>query len=136
MGNLPQEILAEKQNVERTLTLLDEAMARVEKTGVELTAIATCLHNIYNGIENILKQLLRPKNIDVPPSSTWHKDLLNQAISAHIIPDDLGDLLFDYLGFRHFFVHGYGFMLDKEQITELAQNIPAVWNRFINAINE
>jgi hypothetical protein len=61
MANLSKQILAEKENVEKALTNLKEAMAREEKSVVELAAIGTFLHNIYNGIENILKQILKAK---------------------------------------------------------------------------
>jgi uncharacterized protein YutE (UPF0331/DUF86 family) len=135
LGNLPEEILAEKQNVDSALALLDEAMSRAEKTGVELTAMATCMHNVYNGIENILKQTLRRNEILIPSSPTWHKDLLNRAISENIISSELGASFFEYLGFRHFFIHAYGFMLDGEQVIGLAQQIRTVWDRFLFVID-
>ena len=59
-------------------------MARTEKTVIELAAIATFLHNTYNGIENILKQILISREIMVPKSEKWHKDLLNKSLSSGI----------------------------------------------------
>ena len=49
MGNLSKQILAEKENVEKALSNLKEAMEREEKMVVELAAMGTFLHNIYNG---------------------------------------------------------------------------------------
>jgi uncharacterized protein YutE (UPF0331/DUF86 family) len=89
-------------------------MARTEKTVIELAAIATFLHNIYNGIENILKQILISRGINVPKSDKWHKDLLNRSLSSGIISEELTNKLYKYLTFRHFFVHAYGFMLDEK----------------------
>ena len=61
MDELTEQILAEKENVDIALYNLKTAMARTEKTVIELAAIATFLHNTYNGIENILKQILISK---------------------------------------------------------------------------
>jgi len=85
MDNLSKRILAEKENVEKALTNLDKALKRKRKTAIELAAIGTFLHNIYNGIENILKQILGEKKIKIPQSETWHKDLLNLSVTNKII---------------------------------------------------
>lgn len=134
MGNLSKQILAEKENVEIALSNLEEAMAREEKSVVELAAIGTFLHNIYNGIENILKQILKTKEIEISKSDTWHKDLLSLSVSLGIISEKLSDELYDYLTFRHFFVHAYGFSLEESPLEELANNIPKVWLQFLVAI--
>jgi len=49
MDNLSKQLLAEKEHVEIALSNLEEAMARKEKTIIELAAIGTFLHNVYNG---------------------------------------------------------------------------------------
>ena len=134
MGKLPKQILAEKENVEIALKYLEIAMDREEKSVVELAAIGTFLHNIYNGIENILKQVLLERGIEVTQSDSWHKDLLNLSASMGIISEKLSDELYAYLTFRHFFVHAYGFMLDEDQLEDLAVNIPDVWAEFLSAI--
>jgi len=135
MDDLPRRILAEKENVEIALSNLKNAMARNEKTVIELAAIATFLHNIYNGIENILKQNLKAKGIEIPESATWHKELLNLSESQGIISEKLSDQLYEYLTFRHFFVHAYGIMLDEAHLEVLAVNIPDIWLQFTKEID-
>ena len=66
MDNLLQEIAAEKENIERTLKALDDTLQRPSREFVELAAIATCLHNAYNGIENLLKRTLKYLKITLP----------------------------------------------------------------------
>ncbi|MDP2754197.1 MAG: DUF86 domain-containing protein [Nitrospirota bacterium] len=136
MDELHKRILAEKENVEIALDNLKYTMARNEKTVIELAAIATFLHNIYNGIENILKQILRAKGIEIPESATWHKELLNLSESQGIISENLADQLYEYLTFRHFFVHAYGFMLDEAHLEVLANNIPEIWLQFTKEIEK
>ena len=134
MVDLTRKIAAEKENVEKALGNLKDAMGRKKRSTVELAAIATFLHNIYNGIENILKQVLKAKGTEIPKSETSHKDLLDLSVSNGIIPEKLSDQLYEYLTFRHFFVHAYGFMLEEIHLEDLANNIPDVWLQFLSAI--
>ncbi len=134
MVDLTRIIAAEKENVERALDNLKDAMGREKTSTVELAAIATFLHNIYNGMENVLKRALKAKRIEIPKSETSHKDLLNLSASNGIIPEKLCDQLYEYLTFRHFFVHAYGFMLEEKHLEDLAKNIPDVWSQFLSAI--
>src|SRR4030042_6600236 len=99
MVDLARKINAEKENVEAALANLKEAMARKKRSTIELAAIATFLHNIYNGIENILKQILISRDIMVPKSDKWHKDLLNKSLSSGIISEELSNKLYKYLTF-------------------------------------
>jgi len=131
MDSLSKRILAEKENVEKALTNLEKALKRKRKTTIELAAIGTFLHNIYSGIENILKQILKEKNIKVSKSESWHKDLLNLSVTNKIISLNLSDELYEYLTFRHFFVHAYGFMLVEDQLKDLAENISRIWSEFV-----
>lgn len=134
MVDLIRKIAAEKENVERALDNLKDVMGRKKRSTVELAAIATFLHNIYNGIENILKQVLKAKGTEIPKSETSHKDLLDLSVSLGIIPESLSDELYEYLTFRHFFVHSYGFMLEEIHLESLTNNIPGVWSQFLSAI--
>jgi uncharacterized protein YutE (UPF0331/DUF86 family) len=114
---------------------LNKAMARKNKSTIELAAIGTFLHNIYNGIENILKQTVRLKDIEIPKSESWHKELLNLSVSKEIISEELSDQLYEYLIFRHFFIHSYEFMLEEKHLEGLATNINDIWAQFISEIS-
>lgn len=134
MKKLPEQIIIEIENVEMVFKNLLEAKARKERTVVELSALGTFLHNIYNGIENILKQALLIKNIRIAKSASWHKDLLNRSVAEGIISQELAARLYEYLTFRHFFIHGYGFMLDAPSIEKLSENIQNIWKQFLSEL--
>ena len=134
MDKLLKQLLAEKESVEIALSNIRDAMARKEKSTIELAAIGTFLHNIYNGIENILKQILNAKNVKVSKSDAWHKDILNLSVSSGVISEGLSDQLYEYLTFRHFFVHAYGFMLEEQHLESLANNVSETWGRFLSEI--
>ncbi|ODS38433.1 MAG: hypothetical protein A7316_07985 [Candidatus Altiarchaeales archaeon WOR_SM1_86-2] len=135
MVKLSEKIEAEKENVEKALANLKEVMERDEKGVIELSAMATFLHNFYNGIENILKQSLKTRDIYIPKTARWHKELLKISASNKIISGSMSDKLLEYLTFRHFFVHGYGFMLEEEPLEELTDNVFEIWDDFCMEID-
>ncbi|RLG20499.1 hypothetical protein DRN74_05315 [Candidatus Micrarchaeota archaeon] len=130
MNELLREVEAEKEQILATLQALREALERREKTLIELAAIATFLYNAYNGMENILKRILRYRGITLPSSESWHKDLLAVSVDLQIISFDLSKRLDEYRAFRHFMVHGYGIKLDGEKLIPLAENLPVLWRDF------
>jgi uncharacterized protein YutE (UPF0331/DUF86 family) len=123
MDELLQDIAVEKERIEDTLNALRKTLRRKRRTFVELAAIATCLHNAYNGIENLLKRVLKYRGIVLPVSTTPHKDLLAFAVEQAIISEELSVALDEYRAFRHFFVHGYGILLQEAPLQPLAQNL-------------
>lgn len=135
MDDLLEDIAAETERLNATLKALERTLRRKRRTFVELAAIATCLHNAYSGIENLLKLILKYLNVPLPESSTFHKDLLALAVEQEIIPQHLLEALDEYRAFRHFFVHGYGILLQEAPLQPLAENLPEVWNRFECALD-
>ncbi len=135
MDNLKRNILAEIENIQKTLFILKTAYEKSNKSVIEFTAIGAFLNNIYNGMENILKQILKSKDIKITKTELWHKELLKTSVSENIISEDLADKLYKYLAFRHFFVHGYGFMLDENKLSSLANSIDFLWQQFLKEIN-
>jgi uncharacterized protein YutE (UPF0331/DUF86 family) len=131
MDELLLEIAAEKERIEDTIQALEKTLHRKRRTFVELAAIATCLHNAYSGMENILKRILKYIKVPLPDSASSHKDLLALAIEQKVISSELSEALDEYRAFRHFFVHGYGILLQEAPLQPLSQNLPDVWRRFV-----
>ena len=134
MKKLIEEISIEKGFIIRTLQVIKEARHRSAQTPVELSAIGAGLHHVYSGMENILKRILKFKGIAIPASSSSHKDLLTPSVQENIISEDLSDQLDSYRGFRHFFIHGYGVLLNDEELDPLAEEVETVWQNYINEI--
>jgi len=64
------------------------------------------------------------------------KFLLNLSVSPEIISEKLSDKLYEYLTFRHFFVHAYGFSLEESPLEDLANNIPEIRAQFLLEIDK
>ena len=136
MADLLERVEAEEENIGKALEALDEVMGREGLLLIDLAASATFLHNIYSGAENILKQVLKAEGMIVPESATWHKDLLSKAAEKGILSKALSADLLEFLAFRHFFVHGYGFMLREEPIKRLGAKMPGIWSEFIKEVKD
>ena len=92
--------------------------------------MATLLHNFYNGIENILKLILKEIDIPLPEGSSWHKNLLKLAESNGIISKTTLQELGEYLAFRHFFSHTYALDLYADKLEPLVAKIKEVYSDF------
>ena len=104
-----------------------------DKTGyttAELAAIATFIHNFYNGVENILKRISSYRQMETKVSPTWHKDLLKASSEARIISDESYLVLSNYLSFRHFFIHAYSFILRWEELKPLVDELGNTLSQF------
>ena len=125
---------AEKQAMERTIELLSKGLSRESKEELDYAGIATYLHNLYSGVENVLKHILKHCGVRIAQSETWHKELLIAAVNQGIVSESLVDQLRDYMKFRHFFIHGYGFMLEPELLMPLAEKAKTFFHRFFEEI--
>jgi len=135
MDELLQDVAAEKERIEGTLKALRHVLRRKRRTSIELAATATYLHNVYSGMENVLRRILKHYKIPLRDSSTSHKDLLALAVERRILSTALVEILDEYRAFRHYFVHGYGVLLQEAPLLPLAQNLPGVWHRFELELN-
>jgi len=69
MAELRERIQAEMENVEEALAKLPEATQLPSLSLLELAGAGALLHSFYNGIENILKQMVRARGLAVPTCS-------------------------------------------------------------------
>ena len=88
MVSLSQKIAAELENLDEIFKELLPHSNLSQLSLLELAGVAALLHNFYNGIENILKQILLSKKIILVESQSWHKDLLERATTEGIISED------------------------------------------------
>lgn len=115
MRLLRKRVEAEFEQIERALTEFPQNRLSTDLSTLELAGVSTLLHNFYNGIENILKHVVQDRGLTVPDGPSWHRDLVNLAVSAGLIASSTADALKPYLAFRHFFVHAYAMDLQAER---------------------
>ena len=135
MANHKEYIEAEYEAIEKTLANLPQNPLS-QLSELELAGVAVLLNNFYNGIENILKQILKKESIKLPEGPSWHQSLINTAVNKNIIPDVLAEEISEYMSFRHFVAHGYAFNLKAERLQELKDNVLKIFEKFKKKINK
>lgn len=105
-----------------------------------LAAVSSGIHNVYNGMEDILLSIARDIDGYVPTGSSAHQDILDQMATEiegtrpALLSGELYDALLEIKGFRHLVRHRYGFDLKPDRVManfELAKStVPA----FISAV--
>ncbi len=136
MAKVHEQVEAEFENIELTLAEVPNLESLPNLSKLELAGLATLLHNFYNGIENILKQLVTAAGKKLPDGPSWHQDLINTAMPNGIISEPTAKKLRQYLAFRHFFSHGYSFELDPKRMTNLVKDIQAIFDCFKHEISK
>jgi len=136
MADFIKRIDAEYESIEKTLSFFKLNKTLNEFSELELAGIAALLHNFYNGIENVLRQIFSTKSINVPLGSSWHRDLLHTAMERRIISQTLVDELKQYLAFRHFFSHTYALELNPERMEPLVTGCVKTFEQFKSEIEK
>ena len=135
MADYKAYIDAEYEEIEKTLSSLPTKPPN-KLSKLELAGVAALLHNFYNGIENVLKQAFRIRNIQTSQGESWHRDLLLRAIEENIVSETLSDELKRYLAFRHFFSHGYAIDLSPDRMEPLILDASKVFKNFKTEIDK
>jgi len=136
MASLSQKIQVELENIDAIFVQMPPYLNLPQLSPLELAGVAALLHNFYNGIENILKQILLFKKIILVESQSWHKDLLERATTERIISEDCKSQMGQYLAFRHFFSHAYALDLYPEKMEPLVENSQKIFSIFKNEIKK
>ena len=129
----------ELRNVNSFVDECKEPSRVVNKWG-QTSATALGVHNIYNGIEDVMLNLANDVDGYVPSGETTHQDLLDQ-MSAPIaekrpalLDPHLYGLLVELKGFRHLVRHRYGFDLDPAKVAENLTRMSEAFPAFVDAV--
>ena len=138
---------AVKTKIEYEISQIDELIEKSEvlislcknkePDFIEITAIGGILHSFYNGIENIFVLIGKSLDFDFKSSPQWHRNLVDfMFLQPDFLPQDLRLLLTEYMGFRHFFRHTYGYTIKWEKCSHLFMGIADFWHTVRASINK
>ena len=138
-------LMALKELVEDELIALERIVKAVQEGVVALetppsqfamNALASYLHQFYTGCERILERIAMRVDGGQPGGAFSHANLLAQmaqelpGIRPAILNEALWLSLQDYLAFRHFFRHAYGYTLDWAKLHPLVTGLSATQSDF------
>jgi hypothetical protein len=128
-------IRAERDNILRTIDMIEDLTAQEEFSTYETIALGKLLQDAYTGIERILRSKLEQHGFKIPKTESWHKEVLINAQQKSLISQQQFEALRKLLVFRHMQIHGYGYMLDEIRLRELAGPVPEVCRDFLSNIS-
>jgi len=128
-------IRAERDNILRTIDMIEELTAKEDLSTYETIALGKLLQDVYTGIERILRSKLEQQDLKIPKTESWHKEVLLTAKKKSIISQNQFEALRKLLVFRHMQIHGYGYMLDEKRLQELADPVPKVCRDFLSEVS-
>jgi uncharacterized protein YutE (UPF0331/DUF86 family) len=105
-----------------------------------ISAVSLGIHNIYNGIEDVLLSLAKDVDGLVPSGPTMHQDVLDQmsaeigGIRPAVLDPGLYGSLTELTGFRYLVRHRYGFDLSAEKVQENVDRMKEAFPSFVKAI--
>ena len=105
-----------------------------------LAAVSLGIHNVYNGIEDILLGIAKDVDGSVPTGATMHQDILDQmaadvsGIRPALLAERLYVALGELKGFRHLVRHRYGFDLKAEKVIENLHRLQDIFPALLEAV--
>ncbi len=131
------EALTEFKKLENIVTEAQSRTREAEPTAYDLMAIGSVLHSLYQGMENILKRIVREIDVNNPiTNANWHRELVEitaqeiPGVRPKVLEPETKEAAFRYLAFRHTFRNLYGFELDWGRMKPLLAGAPAMIGQF------
>ena len=128
---IEREILRVKKLFDSGKPLLDLCKIK-EPDFIEASDAGSFLQSFYNGIEGIILLIIKATKEDIPNDLHWHKKLFEKSFEMNekrtiIFKSDYKELFTEYLSFRHYFRHSYGYEIEWERLKPLINSVEALW---------
>ena len=127
-AEIKQELASLKQLSQECIEIYEFNKAEIDSLP-NLRVIGSILHDFYTYVEKIFRKIAITIDDEVPSDTSWHTTLLDRmnleipSIRKRVIDNDLKDILYDYLRFRHIFRNIYGFKLNWDKMGYLVKSI-------------
>ena len=108
---------------------------------VEASAAGSFLQSFYNGIESIILLIFKSIGENIPNDFHWHKKLFEKMFEKNekrtiIFRNEYKENLVEYLSFRHYFRHSYGYEIDWNRLKPLIIGAEELWKILEKDINQ
>lgn len=121
----------ELTTLRRTVEEMEEGLSHLAlpPSQFEMNALASYIHQFYTGCERILERIAIQVDGGLPGGAFSHANLLDQmarerpGVRPPVLDEELWLCLQDYLEFRHFFRHAYGYTLEWAKLSPMAEGI-------------
>ena len=99
---------------------------------IEASAAGSFLQSFYNGIESIVLLIFKAIKEEIPNDIHWHRKLFEKTFETNdkrtaIFQNNYKDQFIEYLSFRHFFRHSYGYEIDVVRLKPLINDVEKLW---------
>lgn len=136
---LIEEVNSEFSFLEETKNQVNELLQIVSGKSpgnIEIAAANQYLSQFYNGIENVLKRIIKFVNLPLKRNDNWHIELLNyfynnpSSEKIHLFDRNNYEVLNTYRKIRHVVRQGYNFQMDWDKLSIAMENIPLYLTEF------
>ena len=108
---------------------------------VELSAAGSFLQSFYNGSESIILLIFKSIKENIPNDLHWHKKLFEKTFETNgkrtaIFKNEYKEQFAEYLSFRHYFRHSYGYEIDWGRLKPLINDVEKLWETLEEDINK
>lgn len=140
-GRIRKELDDLDRIIARANRAMDMARQHPKDLDLYIDSAALNLHDVYSGVERVLKQIAATIDGNLPSSPEWHRDLLEQMglDFAQVRPPVLTTAsiqnLDEYLRFRHVVRNVYTFSLNPERVEELVKGLDHIFDQLPRASN-
>jgi hypothetical protein len=136
---LAGRIRKELEDIERLVSRANRAIKTAQKnpqdTDLYIDSASLNLHDVYSGFERIFRQIAATVDGNMPASTEWHRDLLEQMgldlpkVRPPVLTSSSIQRLDEYLRFRHVVRNVYTFSFDPERVGRLVNELDMVFNQ-------